>query len=179
MQALEQPLLQDATDDESDDEAPHDSRRSLASRHSRQSQEGGSRRSIAPGFLSMPTFVGQRSGDVRSYPLQQLAAVLVVAGCASHLKRHECACSRWATGCLALGSQLQHLIVYGCCAAGDRRLSAAARIAAVPADLAEVTARLEEVIARLPAVAADRPGIQPQEGADAAGKLPFAYSFST
>ena len=62
-QALEQPLLQDGTDDESEDGAPHDSRRSLASRHS---QEGGSRRSLGPGFLTMPTFVGQRSGDVRS-----------------------------------------------------------------------------------------------------------------
>ncbi len=83
MQALEQPLLQDASDEDSDDEALHDSRRSLASRHSRQSQEGGSGRAIGSGFLSMPTFIGQRSGDVRSYPLQPLGAAPIVVGCSS------------------------------------------------------------------------------------------------
>ncbi len=150
MQALEQPLLQDASDDDSDNEAPHDSRRSLASRHSRQSQEGGSGRPVGPGFLSMPTFIGQRSGDVRSYPLQQLVTVLVVAGCASYPVRHERACCTMDMRPALVKSFCRTLTV-GCRAAGDRWLSAAARIPAVPADLAY----LAEVIARLAAFVAD------------------------
>ena len=77
MQGLRQPLLLDGDSEDEEEERSarraHGSRRSIGSLHS---NEGDSRRSIGDsrkslsghrsGFMNMPTFKAQRSGEVRT-----------------------------------------------------------------------------------------------------------------